>query len=263
MDDVASARRELAAEIRPGVLRPDWSAVTTPAAREALLRRMVVRAGLLDRWSHALEASEDLIWRTVLQLYADRGRPPRPSEVAAETGVDPTRVQALLRNLQLRDLIGLEPGADAIRYAYPFTEAASGHKVELRGRRIHALCAIDALGVGAMYRTDITIASSCRLCSETIRVTTRDEGHALQSVAPAEAVVWYDFAYIGSAASSCCPSIAFFCSDAHRVSWRDTRMQPSEGACLTIGEALELGRAVFGPVLIEPLGGSNADVDAE
>jgi hypothetical protein len=40
-------------------------------------------------------------------------------------------------------------------------------------------------------------------------------------------------------------------------------MQPSEGACLTIGEALELGRAVFGPVLIEPLGGSNADVDAE
>lgn len=105
----------------------------------------------------------------MLQLYADRGRPPRPSEVAAETGVEPDRVKALLRKLQLRDLIGLEPGTDAIRYAYPFTEAASGHKVELRGHLLYALCAIDALGVGAMYRTDITVVSPCRACGETKR----------------------------------------------------------------------------------------------
>lgn len=254
---IASERRELAAEIRPGVLRPDWSAVTTPAAREALQGRMAARAGLLDRWSHALEAGEDLVWRTVLQLYADRGRPPRSSEVAAETGGEPDRVKALLRKLQLRDLIGLEPGTDALHYAYPFSEAASGHKVELRGHLLYALCAIDALGVGAMYRTDITVESSCRLCGATIRVTTMDEGRALRSVHAAQAVVWYDFAYTDSAASSCCPAIAFFCSDEHLQRWRDAQIPPREGVRLGMNAALELGRAIFGPVLTEPPVGSS------
>lgn len=234
MDEIANARRELAAEIRPGVLRPDWSAVTTPAAREALRGRMAARTGVLDKWSHALEAGEDLVWRTVLQLYADRGRPPRPSEVAAETGIEPDRIKALLRKLQLRDFIGLEPGTEAIQYAYPFTQAASGHKVELRGHLLYALCGIDALGVGAMYRTDITVESPCRLCGETIRVSTKDKGRALQSVDPEQAVVWYDFAYADSAASSCCPAIAFFCSDEHLQRWRDAQIRPREGVRLAM-----------------------------
>ena len=38
---------EFTTEIRPGVLRPDWSAVTTLAARNALNGRMSERADLL------------------------------------------------------------------------------------------------------------------------------------------------------------------------------------------------------------------------
>lgn len=111
--------KELAAEIRPGVLRPDWSAVTTAAARRALNGRMSARAGLLDKWSHALDPDEDLVWRTVLQHYAASGRSPEASEVADNTGLAQSRVDALLRKLQLRDLVGLENGSEIIRHALP------------------------------------------------------------------------------------------------------------------------------------------------
>lgn len=73
--------RRVSAEIRPGVFRPDWSAVTSPIAREALVGRMATRAGLIEKWSHPLEADEDLVWRIVLRLYADAGRPPTPSKL--------------------------------------------------------------------------------------------------------------------------------------------------------------------------------------
>lgn len=250
METGTSTVRDLAAEIRPGVFRPDWSVVTAPAAREALSGRMAAREGLLDRWSHALEAGEDLVWRIVLQLYADKGQPPRPGAVADQTGIATARVVALLRNLQLRDLIGLDPDGEGIRYAYPFTETPTGHRVELKANVLNALCAVDALGVASMYGTDITVESSCRQCGQKIRFTTADKGRALSDLARTEAVVWYDLAYSDSAAASCCPAIAFFCSDEHLRQWLNAKKPRREGVRLTLAEALQLGRAIFGPVLV-------------
>ena len=253
MNSTVNPTREVAAEIRPGVRRPDWSAVTTPAARQALAGRSAARSGLLDMWSHALEVSEDIVWRTVLRLYAAQGRPPNVDEIAAAGGIDGSRVSAPLRKLQLRDLVGLKAGSDAIWLAYPFTEHATGHRVELNGHVLNALCAIDALGVAAMYRTDVTVESPCRSCGETIRVTTADTGRALRSLSHPGAVVWYDLAYTDSAAVSCCPAIAFFCSDGHLKRWLDSQAVQRTGARLDMSEALELGRAIFGPVLSEPV----------
>lgn len=246
-------RTETAVEIRPGVHRPDWSIVTTPAARAALGGRTAARAGLLDMWSHALEAAEDMVWRMALRLYGDSGRPPRIDEIAERANLSEDRVRALLRKLQLRDLVGLEPGTDTIRYAYPFTQAETGHLVWLKGKVFYALCAIDALGVGAMYSADATVQSTCRVCSEMIRVETSDEGRSLLSVSPSDAVVWYDFAYgEDAAASSCCPTIAFFCSSAHLQGWLDEQIPRRQGVSLAMDEALEVGRAIFGPILQEP-----------
>lgn len=244
------AAPEVGVEIRPGVFRPDWSAVTTPAAAAALKGRTAARETVVDKWAYALEDVEDLVWRTVLRLYAKGGRPPGATETASEVGMTPGQVEALLGRLQSRDLIGLD-ATEAIRHAYPFTEIVTGHRVELSGRSLNALCAVDALGVGSMYRCDVAIESSCCLCDTAVRVTTTEEGRALRSVEPAGARVWYDFAFSGSAASSCCTAIAFFCSDAHLQQWHDAQKPPREGAWLTMDEALEMGRAIFGPVLTE------------
>jgi hypothetical protein len=103
-----------------------------------------------------------------------------------------------------------------------------------------------------MYSTDAKVSSQCRHCGETIYATTTDEGRSIETVRPSSAVVWYDFAYDGCAASSSCPSIAFFCSPDHLSQWRALQTSRRNGAQLTMDEALELARAMFGPVLVEP-----------
>jgi Alkylmercury lyase len=51
----------------------------------------------------------------------------------------------------------------AIAYAYPFTGHETEHRVRLHGRQLNAVCAIDALGIAGMLRTDAVIESSCRV----------------------------------------------------------------------------------------------------
>jgi hypothetical protein len=72
----------MAAEIRPGIHRPDLSVVTRPAAREALLGRDRSRFGLADKWNQPLEPTQDRVWRTVLELFARSGRPPGLHEIS-------------------------------------------------------------------------------------------------------------------------------------------------------------------------------------
>src|SRR5260370_27069393 len=68
---------------------------------------------------------------------------------------------------------------------------------------------------------------------------------------PADAVVWYDLAYSGRAAASCCPAIAFFCSGAELQRWLSGQSPPRADNLLTLDEALEVGRALFEPVFAE------------
>ncbi|HEX2135512.1 MAG TPA: organomercurial lyase, partial [Microvirga sp.] len=198
-------------ELRPGVFRPDWSVVTSPAAEQALAGRADARPGLIDKWLHALSGEADRTWRAVLELYGALGRPPRGEKLSAATGLSEPELADVLRGLCDHDLLDLAPDG-TIRYVYPFTEAQTGHRVRLGGHVIAAMCAIDALGVGAMYGRDIDVESACRWCGGDIRVATADRGRALADVSPPGAVVWYDFAYDGSAAVSCCPAMALFCS---------------------------------------------------
>ena len=99
-----------------------------------------------------------------------------------------------------------------------------------------------------MFRTDPTIESSCRTCGSAIKIGTAQSGRALGYRHPVESVVWYDFAYSQTAAS-CCPAIAFFCSDEHQQGWLLAQSPERIGRQLTLDEALEVGRALFETVL--------------
>ena len=243
---------ELAVEIRPGVFRPDWSVVTTPSARQALAGRVAGRTGLLEHWSKPLDAAADLVWQTLLRMFVREGRPPRSDEIAAETGLSSDSVTAILGELQRRDLVGLKPGSEAIGYAYPWTHQRTGHRVALGEHPLWALCAIDALGAARMYRSDASVDSVCACCGNAIYVATALHGRALRTVSPVEAVVWYDYSYSGCAAASCCPSIAFFCSDEHLRAWLNAQPRPPKGIRLNMAEALEVGASIFGPILTDP-----------
>lgn len=99
-----------------------------------------------------------------------------------------------------------------------------------------------------MFSADVEVHSACPVCAGPIHVSTTDRGTSIREASPADAVVWYECSYGESAASSCCPSIAFFCSRDHLQVW--LRQNPdANGVQLAVDEALEVGRAIFGPVL--------------
>jgi hypothetical protein len=157
-----------------------------------------------------------------------------------------------LAELQVHDLLGTDHITNEIVYAYPFTSKATEHRISLYGHALHALCAIDALGIGGMFQTDVAIISSCRFCQTPISISTANAGRAISTRTPDDTVVWYDLAYAEAAATSCCPSIGFFCSDGHLQQWLATRNPARAGYRLTPAEAMEVGRAIFEPVLATP-----------
>src|SRR5712675_3594273 len=104
MDVTAHLPDDPAVEIRAGVFRPDWSVVTKQRAREALAGRLAARAGLLDRWALRLETVEDLVWRTILRLYADCGRPPIPADIVMASRIAADGLEGMLQSLRAHDL---------------------------------------------------------------------------------------------------------------------------------------------------------------
>ena len=239
--------------VRPGVTFPDWSVVTSPLVKDALLamndvlRNMAGPNQPADRWSDR-DRLVDRVRIGLLKLYAEAGRAPTQSAIAKRAGLSETTVQLQLEELHSRDLVVLN--GDRIIGAYPFTDRDADHQVTLDGRVVNAMCAVDALGIGAMTGRDIAITSRCRHCGAPIQITTRDQGLALAQVEPQTAVMWQSVRYADAcAANSLCATTAFFCSDEHLSAWRRERSADEPGFRLSIEEGLEAGRALFGPSL--------------
>jgi mercury(II) reductase len=232
--------------VRPGVTFPDWSVVKSPAVKDAL-QAMVGSDHVFDRWS-GYDPATDRVRVALLELYSEDGRAPTTGALAERAGLNETSVRTLLEQLRRRDLVVLD--GDRIVGSYPFTDRDAGYRVTLDGRVLNAMCAVDALGIGAMTDRDITIASRCRHCGAQIRIATRDQGRALAQIEPRTAVMWQSVRYEGAcAANSLCATTAFFCSDDHLSAWRREQAADEAGFRLSVEEGLEAGRALFGPSL--------------
>ena len=248
--------------VRAGVTFPDWSVVASPVAKEALLA-MIESDHVLNRWSGYAPAA-DRVRTALLQLYAEEGRAPALDGLARRVGLTEATVRPLLEGLRQRDLVVLDADGERILGTYPFTDRDAGHHVRLDGRTVNAMCAVDALGIGAMFDRDIVIDSRCRHCGVPIQVTTRDRGRTLAAVEPRTSVVWLSVRYEGEcAANSLCAATAFFCTDDHLAAWRRERHSDEPGFRLSIDEALEVGRAIFGPSLARVDTAERQSLDAD
>lgn len=247
----AATVEPIAFSLRPGVSLPDWSLVHAAPAREAL--GAILEAFGIERCFAGYSEIEDRVRQAVLVLYGELGRAPDRVALAEKTGLAADAVRAALTRLRARDLIVLDEATGEIMGAYPFTERASGHHVRIGARTLNAMCAVDALGAGAMYGADSEIRSACRECGAAIVVRTVRDGAELLAVVPAGAVVWNGIHYEGQAADSLCRVIAFFCSDAHLEGWSAAR-RGLKGFRLSLDEALQVGKALFVPVLAPPVG---------
>ena len=234
--------------VRLGVTFPDWSAVESETVRTAL--GAIFEAFGIDKcWTDYGEA-EDGVRRAVLEPYRASGSAPSLERLCAATGMARDEALAQLHSLWSRDLVVLDDAGTAITGAYPLTDRATEHRVHFGPVVVNAMCAIDALGAGAMYGEDVAIESSCRACGAPIGIRTRAGGMALAAFEPAGAVVWSGIENaLGCAATSLCPVIAFFCSDAHLRSWRDAEHSGVNGYRLTMDKGRQARAAIFVPML--------------
>ncbi len=238
----------LSAELRAGVHRPDWSKITLPKAREVLQRRLAAHPSGVSAWAGLGEA-EDKALTDILRYFANHGRGPAIEDVVGTSGQPLNTLRRALGTLRVRDLVVLDESGTSILAAYPFAAYATGHRVAFRSQTVDSSCAIDALGTGAMCGTETTIASACAHCGRPIHVATSARGRLLAAVEPRTAIVWYSLAFEGCVARSRCPNTVFFCNDDHLAPWRASKRAHADGDRLTVEEALEIGIALFEPLL--------------
>jgi len=231
-----------------GATFPDWSVVISNEAR-ASLNDTLGRLRMTTRWE-GMSEQEETVRLAILRVFAKTGEAPTVESLTDATGLSLSDLPTLLAGLDDRDLIVLSGSGNTIDAAYPFTSRDTEHRVTVDGTTLKAMCAVDALGIGAMLNRDTSIRSKCRHCGCDIEIETNDNGHALASVSPETAIVWSGVQDIdGCAADTQCSVMAYFCSDDHLELWRSESGDKKDGHWLSIEQGLEAGSAIFIPFL--------------
>lgn len=203
-----------------------------------------------DRLSVArLNAQEDQVRRHVLRSFAS-GATPQVTTLARQCGRPPVHVREILRRLTALDLLLLDATGETVLAAYPFSATPTPHRVLLTGRKVFALCAVDALGIPAMLQEAASISSCCAHCGAPVEVQARPE--SLTRYLPSGTVVWVPTSTDDRCPTvhSRCPSISFFCTGEHLEAWRRGEGEPP-GVVLSLLEAFEAGREIFGSFLAQ------------
>lgn len=174
------------------------------------------------------------VQQRVLRSFAEHGRAPKVEDERA------------LVKLHADDFLRLDASGQ-ISAAYPFSAVPTPHRVRIDGgAEVFAMCAIDALGMAAMLGRTVHITSQDPHGGEPIAVTVTAAGQA--SWAPGTAVVFAGQQADGAAAEVCCGHVNFFASAEAAEAWAAAHPQVT-GRVLDQDRALELGAAIFGPLL--------------
>ena len=214
------------------------------------LRTPPAAAGVLAAASTArrarLAVGPRAVYKAVLRAFAGTGRPPGPGEleqVARAHGLD---LAQTLAGLAAADVLGLD-GQGRIRMAYPFSAAPTPHQVAIAGGpRVHAMCAIDALGIPAMLRADAVITSSDPVTGEPVTVTFA-AGKARWD--PPGAVAFTGCTPgDGAAEDTCCGYLNFFAGPESARRWACQHAEVT-GTVLDQATAEARGAEIFGPLL--------------
>jgi len=230
-----------------GKIFPDYSVVISEKVM-ASIKDTLDHLRLAKRW-HGISTQEDALHQIVLRFFLGHGHAPTIDELSQISKQSIGVINMLLDQLCQRDLIVLE-GTGDITGAYPFTDKVSEHRITIDNVDNHAMCAIDALGAGAMANNNSHIQSSCRQCGCEITIKTDDKGRHIKTVKPTPSIVWSGVQDIdGCAADSQCTVMAFFCSDEHLSMWREKTSPKPMGHRLSMDEGLQAGRALFQPFL--------------
>jgi alkylmercury lyase len=133
--------------------------------------------------------------------------------------------------------------------AYPFSTQPTGHTVEVEGGGppVHAMCAIDALGIPFMLHRTGVVRSADPTSGRDLVIRIDQGGNVRSEPADPVALVARTEC-VGPLASSCCPLINLFGSRQLAEHFLHGRPDLS-GAVLSLADAVAVARAVFEGVL--------------
>ncbi|MHA2090210.1 MAG: alkylmercury lyase family protein [Candidatus Kariarchaeaceae archaeon] len=197
------------------------------------------------KFGKTLSKEQNDVRRFILTQTPRIGRIPSIEEIRAALPDVADNVTTILQQLNRFDVIHLSPDNEIVSAAYPFSSLKTAHLVTIKDEELipfYAMCAIDALGIGFMFTSDLSIESLCHHCTETINIEIED--NEISSLKPEKTVVWGDMEYSQCAATSLCKNINFFTSEEHFIEWRSEHPN-KKGFLLGIEEALYLGKLFF------------------
>lgn len=186
-----------------------------------------------------LSEPERELYRFIIRAFA-AGAPPSLDDLG------PDRERALDR-LVAADLICRDPGSGEIAVAYPFSWRPTPHVVDIGSARVHAMCAVDALGIAFMLDRAATVTSRDPRTGEQIRVHVDPTGALDASPRDAVALAGRAGGH-GAVAAVCCPVTNFFASVASARSYLDERDEV-DGRGVSLAGAAAAGRTLFGDLL--------------
>lgn len=213
----------------------------------------MVRLGLAARGAKDRQAAlpgplQDL-HRALLSTFVTEAGPPDlavVSRLAAELHLEP---QAALTALATADLVHIDQAAGRVRVAYPFSGEPTAHRVTLAGGpTLHAMCALDALGIPLMARRSGRISSVDPASGQLITVGVDDQGWRWQPITTVVLAGATVADVCGSVADCCCPYINFHASPNDADAYR--QQHPAMATeLLGQAEAIEAARRIFSGLL--------------
>lgn len=213
----------------------------TPERAAALQQAVGIAPGTFPERLAATGPAARAVYRALLPAFAASGRLPDPDALAAGSGLPPDAVRDALDELAAADLVVLGPDGD-VAGAFPLSAVPTRHRVQVRGRPVlHAMCAVDALGIPAMLGAAGTVASADPATGQPVEVQVGIDGSL--AVAPPEAVVLLARTGDGPLAMACC-SVIDFHVDAESAR-RALAAPGTQGAVLTVPAAHALGVLLF------------------
>lgn len=161
-----------------------------------------------------------------------------------------------LKHLSELDLVQIDKLSGNVTVAYPFSGVPTHHIVRLKGKNpAFAMCAIDALGVSAMFEEETEITSQCLHCGEKIHINVKNDVPVsnpknivinigrmknVDNCCSEESISSFD--------TSFCPMVQFFCSHEHLNQYTNER-SINEGVKLSLPKAYAVASDIFGPLM--------------
>ena len=121
----------------------------------------------------ALDPAVLNLHQEVLQSFVTAGRPLSRAQIAARPGA--VNVDDMLSQLAADDLFVLSADRQDITGAHPFTIEERVYKVNVNGRDVYAMCALDALSITPMFDACTRILLRCHVTNTTVDVKMNTE----------------------------------------------------------------------------------------